>query len=112
MVDIPHGGKIMKSMYQLCEESFNLNEQIRLLKEQKREVDAKIRERLGDERGKEVNGYIVRLSKPYTVTSVDVKAWRNTCPKGFEKIHERFGKDYEVGSRLTVRRNGGLEAFK
>lgn len=102
----------MKSMYQLCEESFRLNEQIRVLKEQKKAVDAQIRERLGDERGKEVNGYIVRLSKPYTVTAVDVKAWRNACPKGFEKIHDRFGKDYTVEGRLTVRRNGGLEALK
>lgn len=102
----------MKSMYQLCEESFNLNEQIRLLKEQKKEVDTQIRERLGDERGKAVNGYIVRLSKPYTVTAVDVKAWRNACPKGFEKIHDRFNKDYTVDSRLTVRRECGLEVLK
>lgn len=111
MVDIPHGGKIMKSMYQLCEESFNLNEQIRLLKEQKKEVDAQIRYRLGDARGKEVNGYIVRLSKPYTVTGVDVKAWRATCPKGFQKIHDRFNKDYTVDGRLTIKRNG-LDSLK
>lgn len=102
----------MKSMYDLCKESFELNKQIRLLKEKKKEVDAQIRDRLGDSRGKEVNGYIIRLSKPYKVTSVDVKAWRETCPKGFQKIHDRFGHDYEVGSRLTVRRNGGSEAFK
>ena len=102
----------MKSLYSLCEKSFELNEQIRLLKEQKKEIDAQIRDRLGNERGKEINGYVVRLSKPYTVTSVDVKAWKKACPKGFEKIHERFGKDYEVSSRLTVRRNGGLEALK
>lgn len=101
-----------ESMYNLCERSFKLNEQIRALKEQKKAVDAQIRERMGEERGKEVNEYVVRLSKPYTVTSVDVKAWRETCPKGFEKIHERFGKDYEVSSRLTVRRNGGLESLK
>lgn len=96
----------MKSMYYLCERSFQLNEQIRLLKEQKKEVDAQIRERLGNENGKNVNGYIVRLSKPYTVTAVDVKSWRATCPKGFEKIHDRFNKDYTVEGRLTVRRNG------
>lgn len=101
-----------ESMYSLCEKSFKLNEQIRVLKEQKKEVDAQIRDRLGDERGKEVNGYIVRLSKPYTVTAVDVKAWRETCPKGFEKIHDRFNKDYTVSGRLTVRKNGGLEALK
>lgn len=101
-----------ESMYSLCEKSFKLNEQIRLLKEQKKAVDAQICERMNGERGKEVNGYIVRLSKPYTVTAVDVKAWRETCPKGFQKIHDRFGHDYEVGSRLTVRRNGGSEAFK
>ena len=99
-------------MYNLCERSFKLNEQIRALKEQKKAVDAQIRERMGEERGKEVNEYVVRLSKPYTVTSVDIKTWRETCPKGFEKIHERFGKDYEVSSRLTVRRNGGLESLK
>lgn len=102
----------MKSLYSLCEESFELNEQIRLLKERKREVDTQIRDRLGNERGKEVNGYIVRLSKPYVVTAVDVKAWRNACPKGFEKIHDRFNKDYTVEGRLTVRRNGGLESLK
>lgn len=102
----------MKSMYQLCEISFQLNEQIHLLKEQKKEVDAQIRDRLGDVRGKEVNGYIVRLSKPYTVTAVDVKAWRATCPKGFEKIHDRFGNDYTVNGRLTIRKNGGLGALK
>lgn len=101
-----------ESMYNLCERSFKLNEQIRALKEQKKKIDAQIRDRLGNERSKEINGYVVRLSKPYTVTAVDVKAWRSTCPKGFEKIHERFGHDYEVGSRLTVRRNGGLEALK
>lgn len=102
----------MKSLYSLCEESFNLNQQIRALKEQKKAVDSQIRERLGNERGKEVNGYIVRLSKPYTVTAVDVKAWKKTCPKGFEKIHDRFNKDYTVDGRLTVRRNGGLEVLK
>lgn len=101
-----------ESMYSLCERSFQLNEQIRVLKEQKKAVDAQIRDRLGNEKSKAVNGYIVRLSKPYTVTAVDVKAWRNACPKGFEKIHDRFGRDYEVGSRLTVRRNGGLEVLK
>lgn len=93
-----------ESMYSLCEKSFKLNEQIRVLKEQKKEVDAQIRDRLGDERGKEVNGYIVRLSKPYTVTAVDVKAWREACPKGFQKIHDRFGNDYTVSGRLTIRR--------
>lgn len=102
----------MKSMYELCEKSFQLNEQIRLLKEQKKEVDAQIRDRLGDERGKEVSGYIVRLSKPYTVTAVDIKAWRATCPKGFQKIHDRFGNDYTVSGRLTVRRNGCFEVLK
>lgn len=101
-----------ESMYSLCERSFQLNEQIRALKEQKKEVDAQIRERLGDEHGKEVNGYIVRLSKPYTVTAVDVKAWRNACPKGFEKIHDRFNKDYTVEGRLTVRRESGLGSMK
>lgn len=102
----------MKSMYQLCNESFELNKQIRVLKEQKKAVDAQIRERMNGENGKEVSGYIVRLSKPYTVTSVDVKAWRKTCPKGFQKIHERFGNDYTVSGRLTVRRNGGFEVLK
>lgn len=101
-----------ESMYSLCERSFQLNEQIRALKEEKKVVDAQIRERMNGERGKAVNGYIVRLSKPYTVTAVDVKAWRNACPKGFEKIHDRFGRDYEVSSRLTVRREGGLEVLK
>ena len=105
-------GVIMKSLYSLCEKSFELNEQIRALKEQKKAVDTQIRDRLGDEKGKEINGYVARLSKPYTVTSVNVKAWRSTCPKGFEKIHERFGNDYTVSGRLTVRRNGGLEALK
>lgn len=102
----------MKSMHDLCKESFKLNKQIRVLKEQKKAVDAQIRERLGNEHGKEVNDYIVRISKPYTVTAVDVKAWRETCPKGFKKIHDRFNKDYTVEGRLTVRRNGGLEALK
>lgn len=102
----------MKSLYSLCEESFNLNQQIRALKEQKKEVDAQIRDRMNGERGKAVNEYVVRLSKPYTVTSVDVKAWKKTCPKGFEKIHDRFGNDYTVSGRLTVRRNGGLEVLK
>ena len=100
-----------ESMYNLCDRSFKLNEQIRALKEKKKDVDAKIRERMGEECGKEINGYVVRLSKPYTVTSVDVNEWRKTCPKGFQKIHDRFGHDYEVGSRLTVRRNG-LESIK
>ena len=96
----------MENFLELTERIYNLSQQIKELESEKKAIETLMKKELLNGQTKTVDSYLVTLSKSYKVQSINAKAWRETCPKSWEHVHERFSKDYTVNGRLTVKKVG------
>ena len=91
---------------ELTERIYDLSQKIKELESEKKALETLMKKELSNGQTLTVDRYIVSLSKAYKVESINAKAWRETCPKSWEHVHERFSKDYTVSGRLTVKKAG------
>ena len=91
---------------ELTERIYDLSQKIKELESEKKALETLMKKELSNGKTLTVDRYIVSLSKAYKVESINTKAWRETCPKSWEHVHERFSKDYTVSGRLTVKKVG------
>ena len=91
---------------ELTERIYDLSQKIKELESEKKALETLMKKELSNGQTLTVDRYIVSLSKAYKVESINAKAWRETCPKSWEHVHERFSKDYTVSGRLTVKKVG------
>ena len=91
---------------ELTERIYDLSQKIKELESEKKALETLMKKELSNGKTLTVDRYIVSLSKAYKVESINAKAWRETCPKSWEHVHERFSKDYTVSGRLTVKKVG------
>lgn len=96
----------MENFLKLTERAYQLSQQIKSLESEKKAVETLIKKELQCGQTKTIDGYIVSLSKSYKVESINTKAWRETCPKAWQNVHDRFSRDYTVSGRLTVKKVG------
>ena len=91
---------------ELTERAYQLSQQIKALEKEKKAVETLLKKELSSGQTLTVDSYIVSLSKAYKVESINTKAWRETCPKAWQHVHDRFSRDYTVNGRLTVKKVG------
>lgn len=96
----------MNNFLELTQRSYELTQQIKALEKEKKAVETLMKKELSSGQTKTIDGYIVSLSKSYKVESINTKAWRETCPKAWQNVHDRFSRDYTVSGRLTVKKVG------
>lgn len=96
----------MENFLELTQRAYELTQQIKALENEKKAVETLIKKELQCGQTKTVDSYVVSLSKAYKVQAINSKAWRETCPKAWEHVHERFGRDYTVNGRLSVKKVG------
>ena len=91
---------------ELTERIYNLSQQIKELENEKKALETIMKKELSNGQTLTVDSYVVTLSKSYKVQAINTKAWRETCPKAWEHVHDRFSRDYNVNGRLTVKKVG------
>ena len=91
---------------ELTERIYNLSQQIKELENEKKALETIMKKELSNGQTLTVDSYVVTLSKSYKVQAINTKAWRETCPKAWEHVHDRFSRDYNVNGRLTVKNVG------
>ena len=91
---------------ELTERIYDLSQKIKELESEKKALETLMKKELSNGQTKTVDSYVVSLSKAYKVESINTKAWRETCPKAWEHVHDRFSRDYTVSGRLTVKKVG------
>ena len=91
---------------ELTERIYDLSKQIKALESEKKALETILKKDLSSGQTKTVDSYVVTLSKAYKVESINAKAWRETCPKSWQHVHDRFSRDYTVNGRLTVKKVG------
>ena len=95
-----------KNFLELTERIYDLSQQIKKLESEKKALETLMKKELSNGQTKTVDNYVVSLSKAYKVESINTKAWRETCPKAWQHVHDRFSRDYNVSGRLTVKKVG------
>ena len=91
---------------ELTERIYDLSKQIKELESEKKALETLMKKELSNGQTLTVDSYVVSLSKAYKVESINAKAWRETCPKAWAHVHDRFARDYTVNGRLTVKKVG------
>lgn len=91
---------------ELTERIYTLSQEIKALESEKKALETLMKKELSSGQTCTIDNYVVTLSKAYKVESINAKAWRETCPKAWERVHERFSRDYTVNGRLTVKKVG------
>ena len=96
----------MNNFLELTKRAYELTQQIKALEMEKKAVETLLKKELSSGQTKTVDNYVVTLSKAYKVQSINSKAWRETCPKAWQHVHDRFSRDYTVNGRLSVKKVG------
>lgn len=91
---------------ELTERAYQLSQQIKALEMEKKAIETLIKKELSSGQTCTVDGYVVSLSKSYKVQAINTKAWKETCPKAWQHVHDRFSRDYTVNGRLSVKKVG------
>lgn len=91
---------------ELTERVYQLSQQIKELEKEKKALETLMKKELSSGQTRTIDSYVVSLSKAYKVESINTKAWRETCPKAWEHVHDRFSRDYTVNGRLSVKKVG------
>lgn len=91
---------------EITERVYELSQQIKELESEKKALEALMKKELSSGQTCAVDSYIVSLSKSYKVQAINSKAWRETCPKAWQHVHDRFSRDYTVNGRLSVKKVG------
>lgn len=95
-----------KNFLELTERIYTLSQEIKALESEKKALETLMKKELSSGQTCTIENYVVTLSKAYKVQSINSKAWRETCPKAWEHVHDRFSKDYTVNGRLSVKKVG------
>ena len=95
-----------KNFLELTEKIYALSQEIKALESEKKALETLMKKELSNGQTLTVDSYVVSLSKAYKVESINAKAWRETCPKAWQHVHDRFSRDYNVSGRLTVKKVG------
>lgn len=93
-----------KNFLELTERIYTLSQEIKALESEKKALETLMKKELSSGQTCKIDSYVVSLSKAYRVESINTKAWRETCPKAWEHVHERFNRDYTVNGRLSVKK--------
>lgn len=91
---------------ELTKRAYELTQQIKALESEKKAVETLLKKELSSGQTCTIDSYVVTLSKAYKVESINTKAWRETCPKAWQHVHDRFSRDYTVNGRLSVKKVG------
>lgn len=91
---------------ELTKRAYELTQQIKALEMEKKAVETLLKKELSSGQTCTIDSYVVSLSKAYKVESINTKAWRETCPKAWQHVHDRFSRDYTVNGRLSVKKVG------
>lgn len=91
---------------ELTKRAYELTQQIKALENEKKAIETLMKKELSSGQTCTIDSYVVSLSKAYKVESINTKAWRETCPKAWQHVHDRFSRDYTVNGRLSVKKVG------
>ena len=96
----------MENFLELTQRAYELTQQIKELETEKKAVETLLKKELSSGQTCTIDRYVVSLSKSYKVQAINTKAWRETCPKAWQHVHDRFSRDYTVNGRLSVKKVG------
>ena len=96
----------MENFLELTQRAYTLSQEIKALESEKKAVETLLKKELSSGQTCKIDNYIVSLSKAYKVESINTKAWKETCPKAWQHVHDRFSRDYTVNVRLSVKKVG------
>lgn len=95
-----------ENFLELTERIYTLSQEIKALESEKKALETLMKKELSSGQTCTIDNYVVSLSKAYKVQAINTKAWRETCPKAWQHVHDRFSRDYTVSGRLTVKKVG------
>lgn len=96
----------MNNFLELTERIYDLSQQIKELENEKKALETLMKKELSNGQTLTIDSYVVTLSKTYKVQAINTKAWRETCPKAWQHVHDRFSRDYTVNGHLSVKKVG------